>query len=110
MAAFEQPSAEEDIGTTAWGASRCGRPAASDHADPSASGGSRFGFWPLGRCCRAADNRDTPMGGTALWRDFKQASLKDTRELQSWHNAVGRYEGSRDLQIAENRVASQEMG
>ena len=50
------------------------------------------------------------MGGTALWRDFKQASLKDARELQSWHNAVGRYEGSRDLQIAENRVASQEMG
>ena len=57
MAAFEQPSAEEDIGTTAWGASRCGRPEASDHADPSASSGSRFGFWPLGRCCRAIEIR-----------------------------------------------------
>jgi hypothetical protein len=51
------------------------------------------------------------MGGTAFWRDIEQAPLaKDARELQSWHNAVGRYEGSRDLQIAENQVASQEMG
>ena len=51
------------------------------------------------------------MGGTALWRHIKQAPLaKDAIELPSWHNAVGRYEGSRDLQIAENQVASQEMG
>jgi hypothetical protein len=48
---------------TAWRASQCGRPEASYHACPSASSGSRVGFWSPLRPMLSSGARSREAGG-----------------------------------------------